>query len=99
MARYKRYTAKKMCPDDWLFVQDLIYHKACYALPPRRCFARTPQHDVEVRAVQYEAAQHGSVEYSATQYNAMHFGTVKDSTVQCNAVQCCTVMVQSSGRC
>jgi len=48
MARYQHYVRNRLCPDDSLFVQELIFHKECTALPTRHCFARTAQHHVEV---------------------------------------------------
>eukprot|EP00850_Spirogloea_muscicola_P017995 SM000160S02536 [mRNA] locus=s160:148373:150650:+ [translate_table: standard] len=47
MARYLNYTARAPCPDDWFFVQDLIFVKNCFALPKRRCLAATPRQIVE----------------------------------------------------
>eukprot|EP00271_Cylindrocystis_brebissonii_P002233 TRINITY_DN1266_c0_g1_i1.p1 TRINITY_DN1266_c0_g1~~TRINITY_DN1266_c0_g1_i1.p1 ORF type:complete len:447 (-),score=82.33 TRINITY_DN1266_c0_g1_i1:90-1430(-) len=42
MARYLDYEPRGMCPDDWFFVQDLIYQKNCFALPKRRCRNQSP---------------------------------------------------------
>eukprot|EP00897_Mesotaenium_endlicherianum_P002340 jgi/Mesen1/2133/ME000152S01217 len=47
MTKYLDYTPRSNCPDDWLFVQKLIFVRNCYALPRRKCFARGPQHPVE----------------------------------------------------
>lgn len=47
IARYMNYELRGLCPDDWFFVQHLIFVKNCYALPKRRCLARTPQEFVE----------------------------------------------------
>ncbi|CAI5514953.1 unnamed protein product [Closterium sp. Naga37s-1] len=45
--RYTDVEARAMCPDDWFFVQELVFLKNCFSLPPRRCLARTPQHPTE----------------------------------------------------
>ncbi|GJP83786.1 hypothetical protein CLOP_g13894 [Closterium sp. NIES-67] len=45
--RYTDVEARALCPDDWFFVQDLAFLKNCFALPPRACLARTPQHPTE----------------------------------------------------
>eukprot|EP00271_Cylindrocystis_brebissonii_P002235 TRINITY_DN1266_c0_g2_i1.p1 TRINITY_DN1266_c0_g2~~TRINITY_DN1266_c0_g2_i1.p1 ORF type:complete len:1074 (-),score=238.24 TRINITY_DN1266_c0_g2_i1:1596-4817(-) len=47
MAQYLDYEPHQLCPDDWNFVQTLIYEKDCYALPKRRCKNRTPAQVVE----------------------------------------------------
>eukprot|EP00897_Mesotaenium_endlicherianum_P000402 jgi/Mesen1/10362/ME000080S09744 len=43
IAQYLDYTPRAPCPDDWYFVQQLIFVKNCYCLPKRRCLARTPR--------------------------------------------------------
>ena len=43
------FELRGLCPDDWIFVQHLIFVRKCYALPKRRCHSRTPQQLVEVR--------------------------------------------------
>lgn len=48
MAQYLGYEAQQACPDDWLFVQELIFRKKCYALPRRRCRILTPPDPTEV---------------------------------------------------
>lgn len=45
--QYLNYTVRAPCPDDWFFVQELIYVKNCHALPRRRCLSRTPRTAVE----------------------------------------------------
>eukprot|EP00850_Spirogloea_muscicola_P014815 SM000109S14129 [mRNA] locus=s109:7098:10076:+ [translate_table: standard] len=40
--RYLTYEPRKLCPDDWMFVQELIFKRNCFALPKRRCLSRTP---------------------------------------------------------
>ncbi|CAI5944745.1 unnamed protein product [Closterium sp. NIES-64] len=47
IAQYMSYELRGLCPDDWFFVQHLIFVKNCYALPKRRCLARTPQEFIE----------------------------------------------------
>lgn len=47
LAKFLDYEPRSMCPDDWLFVQSLIYTKNCFALPKRRCTYRTPYKIVE----------------------------------------------------
>ncbi|GJP45750.1 hypothetical protein CLOM_g5095 [Closterium sp. NIES-68] len=47
IAQYMNYELRGLCPDDWFFVQHLIFVKNCYALPKRRCLARTPQEFIE----------------------------------------------------
>lgn len=49
LARYMNYPLRGLCPDDWFFVQHLIFVRNCYSLPKRRCLSRTPQQLVEVR--------------------------------------------------
>lgn len=48
LKKYMSYELRGLCPDDWFFVQHLIFVKNCYALPKRRCLARTPQQFIEV---------------------------------------------------
>jgi len=48
LKQYMSYELRGLCPDDWFFVQHLIFVKNCYALPKRRCLARTPQGFIEV---------------------------------------------------
>ncbi|CAI5479759.1 unnamed protein product [Closterium sp. Yama58-4] len=45
--RYTDVEARALCPDDWFFVQELVFLKNCFALPTRRCLARTPQQPTE----------------------------------------------------
>eukprot|EP00271_Cylindrocystis_brebissonii_P003589 TRINITY_DN1471_c0_g1_i1.p1 TRINITY_DN1471_c0_g1~~TRINITY_DN1471_c0_g1_i1.p1 ORF type:complete len:523 (+),score=75.16 TRINITY_DN1471_c0_g1_i1:109-1677(+) len=45
LTQYFNYTVRELCPDDWFFVQNLIFLKHCYNLPKRRCLARTPPDD------------------------------------------------------
>ncbi|CAI7804327.1 unnamed protein product [Closterium sp. NIES-54] len=47
LQRYMDFETRGMCPDDWLFVQDLIFRKQCHSLPKRRCLARTAHKIVE----------------------------------------------------
>lgn len=47
MNQYMDYEPRGMCPNDWLFVQHLIYDKNCFSLPKRRCSNRTPEKLVE----------------------------------------------------
>ena len=47
LAKFLDYEPRSMCPDDWLFVQSLIYAKNCFVLPKRRCTNRTPYKTVE----------------------------------------------------
>ncbi|GJP42085.1 hypothetical protein CLOM_g1677 [Closterium sp. NIES-68] len=47
LERYMDYETRGMCPDDWLFVQDLIFRKECHSLPKRRCLTRTAHKVVE----------------------------------------------------
>lgn len=46
-AKYFNFTVRKACPDDWFFVQELIFVKNCFSLPRRRCISRTPRQLVE----------------------------------------------------
>ncbi|GJP42125.1 hypothetical protein CLOM_g1724 [Closterium sp. NIES-68] len=39
LSRFMNYTEKEFCPDDWSFVQQLIFDRGCHSLPRRRCFA------------------------------------------------------------
>ncbi|CAI5504490.1 unnamed protein product [Closterium sp. Naga37s-1] len=39
LSRFMNYTEKEVCPDDWHFVQELIFDRGCHSLPRRRCFA------------------------------------------------------------
>ncbi|CAI5463833.1 unnamed protein product [Closterium sp. Yama58-4] len=39
LSRFMNYTEKEVCPDDWFFVQELIFDRGCHCLPRRRCFA------------------------------------------------------------
>lgn len=41
LKQYLKYTVRESCPDDWYFVQELIYSDNCHSLPKRHCFART----------------------------------------------------------
>ncbi|CAI7834344.1 unnamed protein product [Closterium sp. NIES-54] len=45
--KYTDVEARALCPDDWFFVQELVFLKNCFSLPPRRCLARTPQQPTE----------------------------------------------------
>ncbi|CAI5975553.1 unnamed protein product [Closterium sp. NIES-64] len=45
--KYTDIEARALCPDDWFFVQELVFLKNCFSLPPRRCLARTPQQPTE----------------------------------------------------
>eukprot|EP00270_Netrium_digitus_P000897 TRINITY_DN1102_c0_g3_i4.p1 TRINITY_DN1102_c0_g3~~TRINITY_DN1102_c0_g3_i4.p1 ORF type:complete len:397 (-),score=114.45 TRINITY_DN1102_c0_g3_i4:288-1478(-) len=47
IARYMNYPLRGLCPDDWFFVQHLVFVKNCFALPKRRCLNRTPQASIE----------------------------------------------------
>ncbi|CAI5998090.1 unnamed protein product [Closterium sp. NIES-65] len=47
LQRYMDFETRGMCPDDWLFVQDLIFRKQCHSLPKRPCLARTAHKIVE----------------------------------------------------
>ncbi|CAI5484643.1 unnamed protein product [Closterium sp. Yama58-4] len=42
LLKYLNYSPKKPCPDDWYFVQHLIFVRNCFCLPRRRCFAAAP---------------------------------------------------------
>lgn len=44
MARYLDYEQRGDCPEDWFFVQKLIFTKGCHCLPRRVCRARSPPH-------------------------------------------------------
>ena len=39
MAQYLDYTVGGVCPDDWFFVQSLLFDSKCTCLPRRRCCA------------------------------------------------------------
>eukprot|EP00850_Spirogloea_muscicola_P010826 SM000065S20175 [mRNA] locus=s65:155004:157946:- [translate_table: standard] len=43
MEVYGAYTPGALCPDDWLFVQTLVFDRGCGSLPRRRCFAPVPE--------------------------------------------------------
>ena len=43
IAQYLNYEPRGECPDDWLFVQSLVFQKNCFALPKRRCVNKTPK--------------------------------------------------------
>eukprot|EP00850_Spirogloea_muscicola_P021270 SM000243S08571 [mRNA] locus=s243:139149:142107:+ [translate_table: standard] len=43
MEVYGAYTPGAPCPDDWLFVQTLVFDRGCGSLPRRRCFAPVPE--------------------------------------------------------
>eukprot|EP00850_Spirogloea_muscicola_P004074 SM000017S02814 [mRNA] locus=s17:459314:462095:- [translate_table: standard] len=43
LKQYLTYERHKECPNDWLFVQSLIFEKNCFVLPRRRCFAPMPE--------------------------------------------------------
>ncbi|CAI5474868.1 unnamed protein product [Closterium sp. Yama58-4] len=43
LLKYLNYSPKKPCPDDWYFVQHLIFVRNCFCLPRRRCFAVAPR--------------------------------------------------------
>ncbi|CAI7888208.1 unnamed protein product [Closterium sp. NIES-54] len=47
LAKYHAYRPHRQCPDDWFFVQDLLYAKDCFHLPIRNCFARAPTNPSE----------------------------------------------------
>eukprot|EP00271_Cylindrocystis_brebissonii_P013201 TRINITY_DN32847_c0_g1_i1.p1 TRINITY_DN32847_c0_g1~~TRINITY_DN32847_c0_g1_i1.p1 ORF type:complete len:412 (-),score=53.40 TRINITY_DN32847_c0_g1_i1:407-1642(-) len=47
MHRYLNYKPHELCPDDWWFVQELIYQKQCYALPRRRCRNHSPEKTIQ----------------------------------------------------
>lgn len=47
MKRYLNYTPKAACPNDWYFVQRLIFKKKCFSLPRRRCRALTAAEPTE----------------------------------------------------
>ncbi|CAI5973956.1 unnamed protein product [Closterium sp. NIES-65] len=47
LAKYHKYRPHRQCPDDWFFVQDLLYAKDCFHLPIRNCFARAPTNPSE----------------------------------------------------
>eukprot|EP00850_Spirogloea_muscicola_P021249 SM000242S08485 [mRNA] locus=s242:88605:92567:+ [translate_table: standard] len=47
IAQYLDYEPRGPCPNDWFFVQELIYVKNCFALPKRRCIAVTPRDHAE----------------------------------------------------
>ncbi|CAI5528409.1 unnamed protein product [Closterium sp. Naga37s-1] len=40
---FLEYDPNRLCPDDWLATQALIFTHNCFALPKRRCMARTNQ--------------------------------------------------------
>ena len=51
LARYLDYTPRALCPQDWFFVQRLIFMRDCFSLPRRRCMAVTPARVEEVSHV------------------------------------------------
>ncbi|CAI5463195.1 unnamed protein product [Closterium sp. Yama58-4] len=40
---FLEYDPNRLCPDDWMATQALIFTHNCFALPKRRCMARTNQ--------------------------------------------------------
>ncbi|GJP38254.1 hypothetical protein CLOM_g22717 [Closterium sp. NIES-68] len=40
---FLEYDPNRLCPDDWLATQALIFNHNCFSLPKRRCMARTNQ--------------------------------------------------------
>eukprot|EP00270_Netrium_digitus_P015359 TRINITY_DN5367_c0_g1_i1.p1 TRINITY_DN5367_c0_g1~~TRINITY_DN5367_c0_g1_i1.p1 ORF type:complete len:399 (-),score=99.11 TRINITY_DN5367_c0_g1_i1:525-1679(-) len=44
LVKYNAFTPRADCPNDWPFVQKLIFERNCFSLPRRRCFARGPKH-------------------------------------------------------
>jgi len=44
LKQYLNYKPREVCPDDWYFIQYLVYVKGCHCLPRRRCFAPAPPH-------------------------------------------------------
>ncbi|GJP29811.1 hypothetical protein CLOM_g19883 [Closterium sp. NIES-68] len=64
LAKYHKYRPHRQCPDDWFFVQDLLYAKDCFHLPIRNCFARAPTNPSESlfdqRALKDENVRWGS---------------------------------------
>ena len=59
LARYLDYTPRALCPQDWFFVQRLIFTRDCFSLPRRRCMAVTPARVEEVSPVAGEEADEG----------------------------------------
>eukprot|EP00850_Spirogloea_muscicola_P015638 SM000122S25745 [mRNA] locus=s122:45280:47607:+ [translate_table: standard] len=43
LQQYLEYTVGEVCPNDWFFVQSLIFEEGCFSLPRRRCFAVMPE--------------------------------------------------------
>jgi len=48
LERYLDYKPGELCPNDWYFVQRLMFKKDCFALPRRRCLTVTPANPTEV---------------------------------------------------
>ncbi|CAI5484945.1 unnamed protein product [Closterium sp. Yama58-4] len=75
LQRYMDFETRGMCPDDWLFVQDLIFRKQCHSLPKRRCLARTAHKIVEPLAKPASLFSQSALQDASVRWNNHAFSS------------------------